>query len=177
MFQNPFQSLNPRRRIGDDLARPGQVLRGLSRAEARAEVGALLERVRLPERFADRYPAQLSGGERQRVAIARALAAHPDLLVCDEVTSALDVSVQAAVLEVLAELRDELGVAMLFITHDLAVMSWRLIGSSSSNAGESVRPARPSSCCGALAHPYTRRLVEAAPTLTAHLPETFSEDT
>jgi peptide/nickel transport system ATP-binding protein len=175
VFQNPFQSLNPRRRIGDDLSRPGQVLRGLSKAESKAEVGALLERVRLPARFAERYPAQLSGGERQRVAIARALAAHPDLLVCDEVTSALDVSVQAAVLEVLAELRDELGVAMLFITHDLGVVSVVADRIIVLERGRICEAGPTEQLLRAPEHPYTRRLVEAAPTLTAQSPDTLSE--
>jgi peptide/nickel transport system ATP-binding protein len=175
VFQNPFQSLNPRRRIGDDLARAGQVLRGLSRAEAKAEVGELLQRVRLSERFAERYPAQLSGGERQRVAIARALAAHPDVLVCDEVTSALDVSVQAAVLEVLAELRDELGVAMLFITHDLGVVSVVADRIIVLERGRICEAGPTEQLLRAPAHPYTRRLIEAAPTLSAQFPETLSE--
>ena len=165
VFQNPYQSLNPRRRIGEDLARPGHVLRGLSVAEARAEVGPLLERVQLSPRLADRYPSQLSGGERQRVAIARALAARPDVLVCDEVTSALDVSVQAAILEALAELRDDLGVALLFITHDLGVVSGVadrvlvLEGGRICETGPTRRILR------APEHPYTQRLVAAAPTL------------
>ena len=165
VFQNPYQSLNPRRRVGEDLARAGQVLRGLSVAQARAEAGTLLERVQLPARIADRYPSQLSGGERQRVAIARALAARPDVLVCDEVTSALDVSVQAAILEALAELRDELSVALLFITHDLGVVSavadrvLVLEGGRICESGPTERILR------APEHPYTRRLVAAAPTL------------
>lgn len=165
VFQNPFQSLNPRRRIGEDLARPGQVLRGLSHAEAKTEVGGLLEQVRLPQRLADRYPAQLSGGERQRVAIARALAAHPDLLVCDEVTSALDVSVQAAVLEVLAELRDDLGVALLFITHDLGVVSVVADRIIVLERGRICEAGLTEQLLSEPRHPYTRRLVDAAPTL------------
>ena len=123
MFQNPFESLNPRQRVRSSIVRPLRVLRRLSRAEAEREVGELLERVRLPARLGDRFPVELSGGERQRVAIARALAAQPDLLICDEVTSALDVSVQAAVLELLQELQRELHLSMLFITHNLGVVA------------------------------------------------------
>ncbi|MFE4415179.1 ABC transporter ATP-binding protein [Streptomyces sp. NPDC056821] len=165
VFQNPFQSLNPQRRIGEDLARPGQVLRGLSYTDAKAEVGGLLDQVRLPKRVADRYPVQLSGGERQRVAIARALAAHPDLLVCDEVTSALDVSVQAAILEVLAELRDDLGVAMLFITHDLGVVSVVADRIIVLERGRICEAGPTEQLLSEPQHPYTRRLVDAAPTL------------
>ncbi|WP_043664628.1 ABC transporter ATP-binding protein [Streptomyces xylophagus] len=167
VFQNPYQSLNPRRRIGEDLARPGHVLRGLSVAEARAEVGSLLERVQLSPRLADRYPSQLSGGERQRVAIARALAARPDVLVCDEVTSALDVSVQAAILEALAELRDDLGVALLFITHDLGVVSGVADRVLVLEGGRICETGPTDSVLRTPEHPYTQRLVAAAPTLAA----------
>ena len=123
MFQNPFESLNPRHRVRSSIERPLRVLRRLSRGDATREVGELLERVRLPRRLAERFPLELSGGERRRVAIARALAAQPDLLICDEVTSALDVSVQAAVLELLQELRRELNLSLLFITHNLGVVA------------------------------------------------------
>ncbi|MCY4085938.1 MAG: ABC transporter ATP-binding protein [Actinomycetia bacterium] len=123
VFQDPYESLNPRHRIRDAIARPARVLRGVSRQEAEAAVAELLERARLPAALAERFPAELSGGERQRVAIARALVAQPDLIVCDEITSALDVSVQAAVLDLLAELRAELGLSLLFISHDLGVVA------------------------------------------------------
>jgi peptide/nickel transport system ATP-binding protein len=128
-------------------------------------VGELLERVRLPARVASRFPDELSGGERQRVAIARALAAEPDLLICDEITSALDVSVQAAVLEVLEELRADLGLALLFVSHDLGVVAAvadRVVVLESGH----VRESGP---VGSLLEDpqdeYTRRLIAAAPRL------------
>jgi len=123
IFQDPYESLNPRVRIINEVARPARVLRGLSKKEAASEAARLLERVRMPADLAAVFPGELSGGERQRVAIARALAAGPDLLVCDEITSALDVSVQAAVIELLDELRASLSLSLLFITHNLGVVA------------------------------------------------------
>jgi peptide/nickel transport system ATP-binding protein len=165
VFQNPYDSLNPRHRIADAVARPARLFRGLGRDAAAAEALALLERVRLPARLGPRYPRDLSGGELQRVAIARVLAARPDVLVCDEVTSALDVSVQAAVLELLAELRVELGLSLLFISHDLGVVAsvsdYVLVLQSGV-----VREQGPADVL--LSRPedgYTRLLVESAPRL------------
>jgi peptide/nickel transport system ATP-binding protein len=165
VFQNPNDSLNPRHPVGETIARPARVLRGLGASEARREVAALLERVRLPERLAGRYPRELSGGERQRVAIARALAARPDLVVCDEVTSALDVSVQAAVLELLAELRVELGLALLFISHDLGVVASVADRVLVLDRGQVCEEGPALRLLHAPQAAYTRSLIEAAPRL------------
>ena len=121
VFQNPYASLNPRRTVGQTIGRQLQLF-GAARRDTGTRVAECLERVALSAAAVNRYPDQLSGGERQRVAIARALAAEPSLLVCDEVTSALDVSVQAAIVELLRDLRAETGLSMLFITHNLALI-------------------------------------------------------
>jgi peptide/nickel transport system ATP-binding protein len=165
IFQNPYDSLNPRHRVGDAIARPPRILRDFSEREAQAEVARLLELVRLRARLADRYPGELSGGERQRVAIARALAANPDLLICDEVTSALDVSVQAAILELLADLRTELNVALLFISHDLGVVASIADRVLVLERGTICEEGAVGQLLTSPGHPYTRRLIEAAPRL------------
>ncbi len=167
VFQNPYDSLNPRHRVADEIARPARVLRGLSKSDADVEVERLLERVRLPARLGRRFPSELSGGERQRVAIARALAAAPDLIVCDEVTSALDVSVQAAVLELLTELQEELGLALLFITHDLGVVASVADRVLVLDRGSVCEEGPIEQVLSAPQHEYTRRLLEAAPALPA----------
>jgi len=165
VFQNPFESLNPRHRVGASIERPLRILRRLSRADAAGEVTTLLERVRLPARVAGRYPVELSGGERQRVAIARALAAKPDLLVCDEVTSALDVSVQAAVLELLAELQRDLHLSMLFITHNLGVVACVSDSVLVMDRGSLCESGAVADVLSTPSDDYTRRLLGAAPCL------------
>jgi peptide/nickel transport system ATP-binding protein len=171
VFQNPASALNPQHTVSDAIARPAQVLRKMNRADVATEVNRLLERVRLPARLASRYPNELSGGEKQRVAIARALAAAPEIILCDEITSALDVSVQAAVLELLNELRQELGLSLLFITHDLGVVA---------TVADRVLVLDRGRICDddftdvVLREPtadYTRRLLEAAPSISAAVTE------
>jgi peptide/nickel transport system ATP-binding protein len=122
VFQNPYASLNPRRTVGQTIARQLALFDPGTKGDVGRRVAECLERVALSSSAANRFPDQLSGGERQRVAIARALAADPKLLVCDEVTSALDVSVQAAIIELLGRLRAQMGLSLLFITHDLALI-------------------------------------------------------
>ncbi|MBL8326304.1 MAG: ABC transporter ATP-binding protein [Rubrivivax sp.] len=125
IFQDPLSSLNPRQRVGTAVARPIEVFFGVGATEARRRAAALLAELGLGEEYLERFPRQLSGGQQQRVAIARAFAAEPDLIVCDEVTSALDATIQSQVLDSLREMQVKRGVAMLVITHDLAVV-WRL---------------------------------------------------
>ena len=122
VFQNPYGSLNPRRTVGHIIGQPLELFTSLRGSAAEAKVGEMLDRVSLAANYAYRYPDQLSGGERQRVAIARALISDPQILICDEVTSALDVSVQAAIVELLATLQRDLGLAMLFVTHNLPLV-------------------------------------------------------
>jgi peptide/nickel transport system ATP-binding protein len=175
VFQNPVEALNPRYSVEGAIARPAQLLRGLNAKEAKAEVARLLEAVRLPAGLSRRYPSELSGGECQRVAIARALAANPDVMVCDEVTSALDVSVQAVVLDLLRDLRKELGLAIVFITHDLGVVATvadRVLvlqhGVICEEDDTRVVLSNPR-------HEYTKALLAAAPSLSASIEAWESE--
>lgn len=166
VFQNPADALNPRQNIGTAIGRPARLLRGMGKTEADAEVKRLLDLVRLPSQVVSRYPAELSGGEKQRVGIARALAADPALIVCDEITSALDVSVQAAVLELLRDLRREFGLALLFITHDFGVVANTADSLLVLERGRVAEQGPTSEILDNPKQPYTKRLLEAAPSVS-----------
>lgn len=167
VFQNPFDSLNPRHTVAEAISRPLELFKVVPRSEISKEVERLMGLVRLPPRVSERFPHELSGGERQRVAIARALAARPSVMVCDEITSALDVSVQAVVLEVLADLQHELGLAMLLITHDLGVVASVADEVVVLEKGRIRERGRVEKILTSPADDYTRRLLEAAPSLSA----------
>ncbi|WIX99723.1 ABC transporter ATP-binding protein [Amycolatopsis mongoliensis] len=165
VFQSPFSSLNPRKTVAQSIEVPLKRLTSMSRAERRARVGEMLDRVRLGRALADRLPDQLSGGERQRAAIARALVTTPDVLVCDEVTSALDVSVQATIVELLGELRRELGMAMLFVTHNIALAGEVADRIAVLQGGAIVEEGPVRTVLSAPSHAYTRELLAATPRL------------
>ena len=162
ILQNPDTALNPRHTVGTILRRP---LARFGLARGGAEVDRLLDLVRLPASYASRYPQQLSGGEKQRVGVARALASRPDFIVCDEAVSALDVSVQAAVLNLLADLQAQLGLALLFISHDINVVGHVadrvavMYGGALMEVGPVARVLR------GRAHPYTQALLSAVPAI------------
>ena len=163
VYQDPASSLNPRRRVGASVAEPLVVHGGYDAAARRARVRELLEAVRLPAAYAQRYPHEMSGGQRQRVAIARALALGPRLVVADEPTSALDVSVQAVVLDLLRHLQQELGFACLFVSHDLAVVDAVAGRTVVLQAGRVVEEGATAQVLAAPRQEYTRRLVAAVP--------------
>jgi peptide/nickel transport system ATP-binding protein len=163
VFQDPGSSLDPRMTIEECVAEPLVIARGGNRAERAARVAELLESVRLDPAVAARYPHELSGGQRQRISIARSLALRPELLVADEPTSALDVSVQATVLDLLLDLQAELGFACLFITHDLAVVSFLAHRVAVMRSGKLVEIGERDQVLFSPAEDYTRRLVASAP--------------
>lgn len=165
IFQNPYTALNPRKTVGQIIDQQLEQLTGLSRRDRSARVAAVLGDVSLGPEFASCYPDQLSGGERQRVAIARALVVEPELLVCDEVTSSLDVSVQAIIVELLRRIQRERGLAMIFITHNLALV--RSIAQSTVvlNQGAVAESGPVEQVLERPADPYTQRLMEDVPKL------------
>ncbi len=162
VFQDPSSALDPRRRAADLIAEPMHLLEGASAAEARERVAALLATVGLAESAAALYPHQFSGGQRQRLCIARALATAPDLIVCDEAVSALDVAIQAQILNLLMRLRRERGLSYLFISHDLGVVQHVCDTVAVMYLGEIVEQAPSRLFFSAPRHPYSWSLVTAA---------------
>jgi dipeptide transport system ATP-binding protein len=163
VFQNPYGSLNPRQRIGDVLMEPLLLNEQLSAAERRDRALAMLVKVGLaPEHF-NRYPHMFSGGQRQRIAIARAIILNPSLLVLDEPVSALDLSVQAQILNLLADLQDELGLTYVFISHDLSVVKYIADEVMVMYLGEAVEQGSREKLFSDPEHPYTRALFAATP--------------
>lgn len=163
VFQDPYGSLNPALTIGQTLSEPLVGVPGIGRDEIRARVAEVLERVGMPADTAQRYPGQFSGGQRQRIAIARAVIARPRLVVCDEPVSALDLSVQAQVLNLLNELQRSMDLALLFISHDLTVVRHVSHRTVVLYRGEIVEEGDTRRVHDTPHHPYTRALLAAAP--------------
>ena len=164
VFQDPFSSLNPRMKVRDILAEP-LINFGMARGrkDLSEKVEALMDKVRLPRDAINRFPHEFSGGQRQRIGIARALAPGADLIICDEAVSALDVSVKAQIINLLADLQDELGLALLFISHDLATVEHLTHRVAVMYLGKIVELADRRALFAASHHPYTRALLSAVP--------------
>ncbi len=166
IFQNPDSSLNPRHTIETILSRPLRLYRrDLPKAERRAEIVRILQRVSLPASYATRYPHQLSGGEKQRVAIARAIAARPEVIICDEVTSGLDAAVQASIVSLLREIQAHSGTALIFITHDLAILRHVAHRIAVMYLGEIAEERPMAGLDHGPYHPYTEALLSSSPSL------------
>lgn len=163
VFQDPISSLNPRKTVARTIAGSLSLRTDLNRSEWRGEITSLLARVGLQAGDADRFPHEFSGGQCQRIAIARALAANPRVIVCDEPASALDVSVQAQILDLLRELQDDLGLSLLFISHDLAVVRQVADEVAVMYLGRIVERGSGESLFSAPMHPYTQGLLSSVP--------------
>jgi peptide/nickel transport system ATP-binding protein len=169
VFQSPYSSLNPRKTVGQIVGQPLRLFFDHARGETGKRIEGALERVSISTSVIDRYPHELSGGERQRVAIARALVAEPALLVCDEITSALDVSVQAAIVDLIAELQREMGLGLLFVTHNLALIRTIAEDVAVLNQGRIVEYGPVETVLGSPQDSYTKSLLADTPSLEAAL--------
>ncbi len=166
VFQDPYGSLNPRMIVEEIIAEPLRIhFRQQNKSERRDNVASLLQRVGLPKESLWRYPHEFSGGQRQRIGIARALAVQPKFLICDEPVSALDVSVQAQIINLLRDLQDEFGLTYLFIAHDLAVVEHMSDEIIVMNRGRVVEQGSAEQICDSPQHEYTRKLLAAVPSL------------
>jgi len=174
VFQDPFASLNPRRSIGASIAEPLVIHRLGAKDRLEKKVGDLLERVGIPARHASRYPHEFSGGQRQRIAIARALATEPRVIVADEAVSSLDVSIRAAVLNLMMDLQRELNLSYIFISHDMAVVERVSHRVAVMYLGQIVEMGRRSDIFENPQHPYTRKLLAAIPVADPALRTSFS---
>ena len=163
VFQNPYGNLNPRQKIGDVLTEPLVINTDVPAAERRDRARAMLQKVGLMPEHYNRYPHMFSGGQRQRIAIARALMLNPSLLVLDEPVSALDLSVQAQVLNLLADLQDEMGLTYVFVSHDLSVVRYIADEVMVISEGEAVEQGPREAIFANPTHPYTRQLFAATP--------------
>jgi peptide/nickel transport system ATP-binding protein len=162
IFQDPFASLNPRIKVGDIIAQ-GPIIQGDSKEVARERARELISIVGLDERAFDRFPHEFSGGQRQRVGIARALALDPEILIADEPVSALDVSIQAQILSLLDDIRDQMNLSMIFITHDLRVAAQICDRLAVMRYGEIVETGATAELFAAPQHSYTKALISAVP--------------
>jgi peptide/nickel transport system ATP-binding protein len=164
IFQNPYASLNPRFTVGQILTEPMKIHRiGKSDSDRLQQAIELIRRVGLPAEAVNKYPHEFSGGQRQRIAIARCLSLKPEVVICDESVSALDVSVQATVLNLLLDLQDEFGMSYVFISHDLAVVKYMADDILVMNQGEIVERGSAEAIYASPQHEYTRRLLGAIP--------------
>lgn len=163
VFQDPYSSLDPSMVVGDIIAEPLEIHERLDRSTRERRVGELLELVRLQPSFRERYPYEFSGGQRQRIAIARAIALHPKLVICDEAVSALDVSTQNQIINLLEDLQVELGISYLFIAHDLAVVRHIAQRTAVMYLGQLMEIGPTERVYDRPAHPYTQALLSAIP--------------
>lgn len=164
IFQDPFNSLNPRMDVLKIISEPLDIhFAGMTKPQKRARAAELLEIVGLQKSFLDRYPHEFSGGQRQRIGIARALAVEPEFIICDEPVSALDVSVQAQIINLLETLRKELDLTLLFVAHDIAVVEYLSDRIMVMTQGKIVESGDAEELCAAPKHPYTKELIAAVP--------------